>query len=166
MGLDNLLAAMPTVVEAYPEARLIIAGDGPLREDLRAQARRLGVEERVSFAGFVPEDRLPDYYRAADLVVMPTRALEGFGLTTVEALACGTPVVGTPVGATPEILAPLDPALVTGDATPEAIAAGILRVVASLSGKLRERARAHALARYRWEAVAEGLEAVLREVLR
>lgn len=166
MGLDNLLDAMPTVIRALPEARLIIAGDGPLREDLQAHARRLGLGERVRFVGFVPEDRLPDHYRAADLVVMPSRALEGFGLTTVEALACGTPVVGTPVGATPEILTPLDPCLVTDDATAEAIAAGILRVVGSLPGDLRERARAHVLARYRWEAVAEDLEAVFREVLR
>lgn len=164
MGLDNLLAAMPAVLRAAPGTRLVVAGNGPLRSDLEAQVRRIGLGDRVVFAGFVPEDRLPDHYRAADLAILPTRDLEGFGLSTVEALACGTPVLGTPVGATPEILRPLDPALVTDGATPEAIAAGIVRALRSAPPDLPERARRHALAGYTWERAAERLEAVIREV--
>jgi glycosyltransferase involved in cell wall biosynthesis len=67
----------------------------------------------VQLLGFVPEDQLAKYYQASDLVVLPTLQLEGFGLVTVEALACGTPVVGTPVGAIPEVLSTVDPLLVT-----------------------------------------------------
>jgi glycosyltransferase involved in cell wall biosynthesis len=62
--------------------------------------------------GFVPEARLAAYYQTADLVLMPSLQLEGFGLVTVEAMACGTPVLGTPVGAIPEILRQVDPILV------------------------------------------------------
>jgi glycosyltransferase involved in cell wall biosynthesis len=51
---------------------------------------------------------LADWYRAADLFVLPTTAYEGFGMATVEALASGTPAVGTAIGATPEVLGPLD----------------------------------------------------------
>src|SRR5207249_11624167 len=61
-----------------------------------------------SFLGFIPDETLPSYYHAADVFVLPTRELEGFGLVTVEALACGTPVLGTPVGATPEVLSGLE----------------------------------------------------------
>lgn len=166
MGLDNLLAAMPEVLRSIPAVRLVIAGDGPLRSELEAQVTRLGLGDHVLFAGFVADGVLPEYYRAADLVVLPTRQLEGFGLMTVEALACGTPVVGTPVGATPEILEPLDPRLVLADFTPEAIAAGILRFLEGASADIRERARRHVLARYSWESVAVRLEGVIEEVAR
>lgn len=166
MGLDNLVAALPAVAGAFPEFRLIVAGDGPLRPALEAQSRDLGVADRVRFAGFVPDGSLPDHYRAADLVVLPTRTLEGFGLITVEALACGTPVLGTPVGATPEILGPLDPALVAESASPAGIAAGIVRALRTAGSGFAERARRHVLERYTWERVGEGLEGVIREVVR
>ncbi|MGH7395457.1 MAG: glycosyltransferase family 4 protein, partial [Candidatus Methylomirabilales bacterium] len=107
MGLDDLIRAMAAVTAAFPDATLLIGGDGPLRSDLERLAEAAGVAVRTRFLGYVPEDRLPDLLRAADLFVLPTRMLEGFGLVTVEALACGTPVVGTPVGATPELLGPL-----------------------------------------------------------
>lgn len=165
MGLDNLVSAVPAVLRSFPRARLVVVGDGPLRPDLEAQAARLGLEDRVVFAGFVPDRRLPGYYQAADLAVLPTRCLEGFGLSTVEALACGTPVVGTPVGATPEILAPLDPALLTRDATPEALAAGIVSFLRRGSSDLPERARRHVLAHYTREAATRRLEAVVCEVV-
>ena len=71
------------------------------------------------------ESELRDWYRAADLVVLPTVAYEGFGMVTAEALATGTPVVGTPVGATPELLEPLDPRLVAAGSDPDALAAAI-----------------------------------------
>lgn len=165
MGLDTLVSALPAVLRSFPRARLIVAGDGPLRRDLETLAARLGVGDSVVFAGFVPDGLLPAYYRAADLAVLPTRCLEGFGLATVEALACGTPVVGTPVGATPEILAPLDPALVTRDTTPEAIAAGIVSLLRRGPGDLPERARRHVLANYTREAATLRLEAALQEVV-
>lgn len=166
MGLDNLLAAMPEVRRSIPAVRLMIAGDGPIRSELEAQVTRLGLGDRVLFAGFVPDGVLPEYYRAADLAVLPTRQLEGFGLMTVEALACGTPVVGTPVGATPEILGSLDPGLVLADSTPEAIAAGIVRFLEGHSADIRQRARRHVLARYCWDSVAARLEGVIEEVTR
>lgn len=165
MGLDDLLAAVPAVARDFPEVRLIVAGDGPLRPALEARSRALGLAGRVRFTGFVPERALPDHYRAADLVVLPTRTLEGFGLMTLEALACGTPVVGTPVGAIPEVLASLDPSLVADSASPAAMAGGIVRALRAAGNGFGERARRYVLARYTWERVGEGLESVIREVV-
>lgn len=166
MGLDNLVGAMPAVLRTFPRARLILAGEGPLRSALGAQCARLGVADRVLFTGFVPEELLPDYYRAADLAIVPTCALEGFGLATVEALACGTPVLGTPVGATPEILAPLDPDLVADGTAAEDIGAAIVRFLFSTRPEFRGAAREHVLAHYTWEQAAAHLEAVIEEVSR
>jgi glycosyltransferase involved in cell wall biosynthesis len=113
MGLENLLDAMTMLGEEQRNILLLIGGEGPLRPQLQELIRTSGLQQAVQLLGFVPEDQLAKYYQASDLVVMPTLKLEGFGLVTVEALACGTPVMGTPVGAIPEVLRRVDPLLVT-----------------------------------------------------
>ena len=131
MGLDNLLDAMGRLKARSPRPVLLIGGAGSLRGALEAQSRALGLDDHVRFLGFVPDAELPRYYQAADLFVLPTRELEGFGLVTVEALACGTPVLGTPVGATPEILRALCPSLVFRGTTPEVMAEDLERFLAA-----------------------------------
>lgn len=124
MGIDRLLRALPLLGRA--DATLVVAGSGSLSGELPCLAAELGVAERVLFVGPVADDsRLADWYRAADLFVLPTTAYEGFGMATVEALATGTPVVGTAIGATPELLSPLDPRLVAPSADPDALGAAI-----------------------------------------
>jgi len=109
MGLENLIHAMKDVVSTVAKIPLLLGGSGPLKEKLVALVRKLGLENHIRFIGFIPEDDLPDYYRASDLFILPTLELEGFGLVTLEALASGVPVLGTPVGGTVEILQKLDP---------------------------------------------------------
>ena len=118
MGLEVLLEACTGLARPGERLLLAIAGDGPLRDELEAHARRLGLQDSVRLLGHVSEDDLVDHYRAADLCVLPTLALEGFGLVVVEALACGTPVVVTDVGGLPEVVRDLDASLVvpSGDA--------------------------------------------------
>ena len=161
MGLEALVEAVGALREALP-LMLVVGGQGPLRTALEAQVGRMGLADHVRFAGHIAEADLPRYYQAADCFVLPTRALEGFGLVTVEALACGTPVLGTPVGATPEILAPLAPELLTDDASAEALANGIRRVAPLLrDDAFRARCRAHAEAHYDWETAVDRLEDLL-----
>jgi glycosyltransferase involved in cell wall biosynthesis/SAM-dependent methyltransferase len=172
MGLDTLLRAMPRVVTHAPDVRLLIGGAGSLRADLEALAASLGVAAHVRFLGFVPDDDLPLYYQAADAFVLPTRELEGFGLVTVEALACGTPVLGTPVGATPELLDPLDPTLVFPAATADAMAEGLVAFLDRVAhepdatARLRAAARAHAERHYGWDRSVEALERELARLVR
>jgi glycosyltransferase involved in cell wall biosynthesis len=97
MGLEHLLEAMTMLGEEQRDLLLLIGGDGQLRSRLEEHILSKGLHDAVRLLGFVPEDQLAKYYQASDLVVMPTLQLEGFGLVTVEALACGTPVMGTPV---------------------------------------------------------------------
>jgi glycosyltransferase involved in cell wall biosynthesis len=165
MGIDNLILAMAEVVKEVP-ATLVIGGRGELKAPLTKLARRLGLDSSVRFAGFIHENDLASYYQAADLFVLPTRALEGFGLVTAEALACGTPVLGTPVGATPEILLPLDPDLITRDASAEAIAEGILSFArrSNLNG-LRQRCRGYVESHFNWDRVVDALEATLSQMI-
>ncbi|MCE9536144.1 MAG: glycosyltransferase, partial [Nitrospirae bacterium] len=113
MGLEHLIEAITLLGEERRNLLLLIGGEGPLRQRLEELICSKGLQDSVQLLGFVPEEQLAKYYQASDLVVMPTLQLEGFGLVTVEALACGTPVMGTPVGAIPEVLSTVDPLLVT-----------------------------------------------------
>ena len=128
MGLEHLLEAMTMLGEEQRDLLLLIGGDGQLRSRLEEHIFSKGLHDAVRLLGFVPEDQLAKYYQASDLVVMPTLQLEGFGLVTVEALACGTPVMGTPVGAIPEVLSTVDPMFVT-EGTDAASLAKTLRLI-------------------------------------
>jgi glycosyltransferase involved in cell wall biosynthesis len=157
MGIDLLIRAVAEV----PELRLLVGGEGPLRGDLEALARSLGVQAR--FLGHVEDAVLPDYYRAADLLVLPTRELEGFGLVAIEAMACGTPAMGTPVGALPEVLGPLG--LLFEEASPRAIAAGLRRHFACRDPGLERRCLEHVRTRYDWARVIDGVERLFGQVI-
>jgi len=165
MGLDNLIAAMPHVVRSLPvHPHLVIVGQGQHRARLEAQVAALGLENDVSFAGFVPDDELPLYYQSADLFVLPTRSLEGFGLITLEAFASGLPVVGTPVGATPELLAQVDRRLILDGSGPEAIATGIVRYFRELQGVLAPEAlRKLVSSTYTWATMVSRTESVYEQ---
>jgi glycosyltransferase involved in cell wall biosynthesis len=152
MGLDLLIRAAALL----PAVRLVVGGDGPERGALDALAGGLGLRDRVEFIGYVPDEALPRLYSEADLVVLPTRALEGFGLVLIEAMACGTPAMGTRVGGIPEVLEPLDPGLVIPEASVEAIAASI-RAFMNDDGRrrdLRARCRPYVAERFGWDVVA------------
>ncbi len=167
MGLDRLVEAMPTVVASRPDVLLLIGGQGPERERLERRIFESGMQDNVRLVGFIPDDALAAYYQAADLFVLPTVALEGFGLVTVEALACGTPVIGTPVGATPEILRGLDTRLIAQDATPAGLARSILGFLDGdwTSALTRGRLRGFVEDHYTWERHAEAVEAVYGDAL-
>lgn len=165
MGIDNLLAAMATVVERFPQTLLLIGGTGPLQQSLQQAVRDRGLADNVRLLGFIADDDLPLYYRAADLFVLPTVALEGFGLVTLEALAAGTPVLGTPVGATVEILGALDRRLLCRSAQPADLAAGIVRALDD-SDRLPTEAvcRRYVLEHFSWDRMADHLESLFMAV--
>lgn len=164
MGVDELVRALALVDRA--DAVLAVAGDGMERGRLGALATELGVSDRVRLLGRIPEPELRSLYAAADLFVLPTVAFEGFGMSTVEALAGGTPVLGTAVGATPEILGDLDPSLIAPRADARSLADGIERVLPLLGPGLRTRCAAYARERYGWDAVVTLWEEAIRAVAR
>lgn len=155
MGLEMLVDALSEMDQADERCLLVIGGEGPLRDRLEAMIRQRQLEQAVRLAGFIPEERLAAYYQAADLVLMPTAQLEGFGLVTVEALACGTPVVGTPVGAIPEVLNQIDPMLVASGADSRSFADALGRVLTRIEEpvereRLSKKGRSLVERRYNW----------------
>ena len=136
------------------DTELVVAGDGPERGALESLARTLGLERRVRFLGRVDDEKLALWYRAADVAVVPSLALEGYGLVVLEALASGTPVIGTDAGGLPEALTGLaaDCVVPAGDANRLAE-----RIRAALDGSAplpsRAACRSHA-ERFSWSRVA------------
>jgi glycosyltransferase involved in cell wall biosynthesis len=153
-GILELVESMTRVLRRFPGARLYVAGSGADEERITREitARQLGGVVRL--LGWLPDQELVDWYGWADLVVMPTQQLEGFGLSTVEALASGAVVIGTPSGATPEILGPLERRLISAGTAPADIAMTIIDVLSDerVFAAVRGRARTHARA-YSWSAV-------------
>ncbi|MGC5220997.1 glycosyltransferase family 4 protein [Micromonospora sp. DT81.3] len=156
-GVELLVAAMAAVVRAHPTAQLVVTGDGPRRPHIEKQVADLALAGSVHLLGRVSDADLLAWYRAADLAVTPTLALEGFGLSTVEAMSCGTPVVVTPVGANAEVVAGLGEGFVARSTDPQDIARAIIGVLddpVALAQKRRE-ARELVHPRFEWDNVAD-----------
>ena len=166
MGLENLLYSLKTAIEKAPDLYLVLGGSGPLKDDLFALAHQLDLESHIRFTGFIPEDELPDYYRMADFFVLPTRELEGFGLVTLESMASGLPVMGTPIGGTREILGKFDQHYLFKDVSSDSMAALILesyqkiRENPKIWGDMSLRCRKFVEDNYSWERNVGALEKI------
>jgi glycosyltransferase involved in cell wall biosynthesis len=166
MGLENLIDAVRLVRREFPDVCLYVAGKGPLKDELAARIADRGLSDHVQLLGFVPEQDLPFVYRAADLSIVPTVALEGFGLITVESLAAGTPVLVTPHGGLPETVAALDENLILPGDTPPILADGIVQSIrGSLPLPSTEVCQAYVREHFDWPVIASKTRRVYEVVL-
>ena len=120
-GQDQLIKALPSILEKFPDAILLIVGQGPIEQMLRNSARQLGVTHKVIFTGRVPHGDLADYICLGEVFAMPVRSrffgfeVEGLGIAYLEASACGLPVVvGNSGGSTDAVIDQVTGLLVDG----------------------------------------------------
>ena len=132
MGLDLLIRAAEQIADAF-DFVLVLAGDGPDRLKLESLASREGLATRVRFLGRISDEQAAWAYDACDVFVLPTRALEGFGIIILEAFAHDRPVLGANVGSIPELLSPVLPGWLFQANDVASLAA---RLAAYLSGEL------------------------------
>jgi glycosyltransferase involved in cell wall biosynthesis len=162
MGVDMLIKAAVELRSMVPDVLVFIAGRGHAEADLHMLASSLELEQTVRFLGFMPDDRLPLAYAASDVSVVPSAALEGFGLIIVESLASGTPAIVTPVGGMPEVLSGF-PGLVTKAPNSSAIAESLHAALTARDGlPARAECRAYAL-RFGWDCVLPRIMSVWRD---
>lgn len=166
MGIDVLIDAAAIVRRAHPDVLFHLAGKGAIRDELQSRIDAASLGEHVKLLGFVPDDQLALAYAAADFSVVPSQALEGFGLITLESLVQGTPVLVTPVGGLPEVVNSLDPSLVMPNADANAIAESISAALSS-PGRLpaRDRCRTYVVDNFGWPAIADRVMGVYREAV-
>lgn len=111
---DLLIRAFALARSGLEGAKLVIAGDGPLREPLAALSRKLGVADSVAFPGAVSRDKAPEFYNSVSCLVCSSD-FETFGITLIEALACGRPLISTSCGGPRDIVTPRNGVLVAPD---------------------------------------------------
>ncbi len=132
-GVDEVLEALPRLVQEHPGLAYLVVGDGPDRPRLEAKSAELGLAERVVFAGRIPESEKVAHYRLADAFAMPGRG-EGFGIVYLEALACGVPVLGSRIDGSREALLEGRLGELVDPQDPQDVLAGLRRVLARPKG--------------------------------
>ena len=160
--VDLAIEATAVLSAEGHDVHLLIAGEGPLREELTRLAHARGVAGRVTFAG-VLEDELPDHYRASDVLVLPSE-WEAFGLVQIEAMACAVPVIVTSVAGARVVsddgvhgfhVRPGD-----GEDLTRALRA-MAQIDAALRAQMGARGRERVLERFTWERSVDSLEVCL-----
>lgn len=171
MGLENLIIAFYELTKVANDIQLVIGGCGPLENGLIALTRSFGIEHQVHFTGFISDEKLPLYYQMADLFVLPTKELEGFGLVTLEAMASGLPVLGTPVGGTKEILGKFDSSFLFKGIDPNSMSELIMekyKLIKRNSQKwkqISQQCRNFVERNYSWEKNIDALEELFTKAL-
>ena len=167
MGLENLVDSIVDVKRRVPEVLVMLAGSGPLVGELRDRILAHGLSENIRQLGRVDDADLPASYRAADLSIVPTQALEGFGMITLESLASGTPVLVTPVGGLPEVLRPFAPECILPDASTQAISEALIDFLLGMRTlPSSEACRAYAETHYAWPVIVAKTRRVYDEAMR
>ncbi|MFZ4593445.1 MAG: glycosyltransferase family 4 protein [Verrucomicrobiaceae bacterium] len=127
-GHDQVIEALVTIRQSHPETRYVIVGTGDDEARLRDCAERHGQSEAVIFAGFIPDQELPDYYRLCDAFVMPSTG-EGFGIVYLEALASGKPCVVGNKDASPEAIGHGRLGFAVNPRSPDEIAKAVVKLL-------------------------------------
>jgi glycogen(starch) synthase len=153
-GLYVLLQAFSRLAAARRDLRLVLVGEGKLRQGLQQEAAGLGLGERITFLGYVAPPALAAVYRMAEAVVVPS-LYEPFGLVALEAMAAGAPVIASSAGGLAEIVTE-GVGLLVPPGNVEALAQAITRVLddASCADRLVAAGRARVAAHYGWEGIA------------
>lgn len=165
-GVEILLQALAQIETS--QVRLLIVGDGDLRERYETTARELGLGERVTFTGRVSDDELPLCYAAADIGVLPSRTMgEAFGMVLLEAMACGKPVIASNLPGVRAVVWEGETGLLCRPGDAIDLAAKIRCLAESPERRLEMgvRGRTHVERHYTWPKVVEQLEEIYAAVL-
>jgi glycosyltransferase involved in cell wall biosynthesis len=165
-GVDLLLEALAGLEGVW---RAYVLGSGPAQESLLAQARNLGMVDRISYDTWIPSSQMPAYYRQLDVLVLPSRTRpnwkEQFGRVLVEAMACGVPVIGSDSGEIPHVIG--DAGLVFPEGRADALRGHLSRLLRDpdLRTSLSQRGRERVLAHYTQSQIAAETYQVYQEML-
>ena len=170
-GHDQVIEAMPRIVQKIPDVRWVIAGTGPEKEKLVKRAGELKVQDPIVFAGFVPADELPAYYAACDVFVLPNREIldpadpwagdfEGFGIVFIEAASTGKPVIAGRSGGAPDAVLDGQTGILVDPLNAAEIADAVIKILTdpALGAKMGQNGRRRAEQELTWPALLEHYE--------
>ena len=156
-GLFTLLLAFRDVLKEIPKAKLRIAGKGKLKPVLSSMSKVLGINGNVEFLGYVPDDALNPLFSSADVFVLPSSFGESFGIVILEAMASGTPVIGTKVGGIEEILEDGKYGVLVHPSDPSELACAMISMMSDrdIQEKIVKRALQKVRKEYDWRVVTK-----------
>jgi glycosyltransferase involved in cell wall biosynthesis len=131
-GVDYLIKAFKLVLDKTP-AYLVLVGGGDMIGEYKQACKKLGIQDRVFFSGFISERELIEHYRFSSVVVLPSTIQEGFGMVLIEGNACGKPVVGTDVGGISYVVKDGQTGLLVPPKDHKALAHAMLRIITDKS---------------------------------
>ena len=168
-GLEVLFAALKIMKQELPDVRLVVGGRGCMLDHYRRMAGSLGIGDNVSFAGFIPSEKLIEYYNGCKLFALPSTDLsrEGFGIVPLEAMACERPVVVTEIMGMAGDINECGAGMVVRCNDKEALASSMLAILKDddLARRMGAEGRKLAIGKYSWRRAAEQIERVYRELL-
>lgn len=169
-GQDVLIEAMPAIMQAVPDAQILMIGEGPYRSYLESRVKALGIQEKVTFIGRIQYAELPRYICVGDLFVMPSRSrlagleVEGLGIVYLEASACGLPVIAGNSGGAPDAVLEGETGLVVDGTDKTAVATAVAELLldADRSKAMGIRGRQWIIEEWRWEMWAARFAQLLK----
>ena len=164
-GLPDLFDAVHQINKTGQSYRLVLTGKGEYRDVLKDKAKRLNIEDRIDFAGFVSRKRLIELYENSDIFVFPTY-YEGLPTSILEAMAAGLPIVSTTAHGVTDLLDHEETGLLSPPGESEKLASHIQRLLddPQLREELGSAARAEAVTEYDWDIVGQKMKSVYEEV--
>jgi len=163
-GVQHFAQALPTILSNQKDLRASIAGEGQLKESIEAFLEERGVTARVDLPGWISHDDLPNYLNQLRLLILPSYT-EGLPNIMLEAMACGTPVLATPVGAIPDVIIDSKTGFIMENNSPECIAENVIRALNSPDLEhIAEVGRRFVEENFTFERVVERWKEVLEEI--
>ena len=165
-GIQNLIAAMPKILNGYHDSKLVIAGRGGMIDELRDEVRRLGIENKVYFTGYLSLDKVTKMYKCADVAVFPS-TYEPFGVVALEGMLSGTPVVVSDVGGLNEIVDHRVNGMKSYAGNPNSIADSILELLFNpgLCEEISKNAKAKVKTQYNWNKIAQDTHFIYQKAI-
>ncbi|MFC1502487.1 glycosyltransferase [bacterium] len=168
-GIEYLIKAFPLVLKAHQNTLLLIIGEGSLKRRLMRLCRRLKIEERVVFTGFIENHRIPGFINKMDIFIIPSISdSETFGVAAVEAAACQLPVIASDIGGLPEVINHDKTGFLVPPRNPQSIADRVIQLITDT--KLRQRmgkdARRRVREDYDWSQNSRQMEKLYQTVLK
>ncbi len=166
-GIGSLIGSMPVVLEAFPNIRLRIAGDGPIRSELEMLAQTLGVSSNIYFLGWISPKEIPKQINKNTIVIAPSHWEEPFGLIVLQAMQQGRPVVATRVGGIPELVQNGNTGLLVPPNNEEALSSAINRLLAfpQQAKEMGINGREQAVNEFNWDLCVDRYESVYEELI-
>ena len=166
-GLHVLVRAIPLVLKEIPDAQLLIVGEGYMDSFLKMLIKSLNLEENVKMLGFISDENLPELYASSHLFVLPSLHCESFGVTLLEAMASGRPIIASNVGGIPEVIEDGVTGLLFRRGDAQDLADKIIKVLNDnkLARTLAFNARKLVKERYSWTVIANKVEDLYEKTL-